>query len=111
MLKRRIRRRCISLSIKNEVAKRCKATCQDCGDIGTHHPDSGHVLSSQIAYRNPYDGTGIYRIPMEYDHIIPLSIGGETSCENLQLLCRKCNRSKGNKYGAETDAVKANIAI
>jgi hypothetical protein len=34
---------------------------------------------------------------LEIDHIMPLSRGGLTIRENLQTLCWKCNRSKGNK--------------
>ena len=35
---------------------------------------------------------------MEADHIIPYSKGGRTSWSNLQILCRTCNRSNGNRY-------------
>jgi 5-methylcytosine-specific restriction endonuclease McrA len=32
---------------------------------------------------------------LQYDHVIPLALGGATSVENLQLLCGDCERAKG----------------
>jgi hypothetical protein len=34
---------------------------------------------------------------IEYDHIIPVSKGGNSGEGNIQLLCRKCNRKKRTK--------------
>jgi diadenosine tetraphosphate (Ap4A) HIT family hydrolase len=39
--------------------------------------------------------------PLHVDHIKPRSRGGKTEYENLQVLCSKCNLTKGNKD--ETD--------
>jgi hypothetical protein len=33
---------------------------------------------------------------IEFDHIIPLSLGGAHSVNNIQLLCRTCNSKKSN---------------
>jgi hypothetical protein len=32
---------------------------------------------------------------LQYDHVIPVALGGATTVANLQLLCADCNREKG----------------
>lgn len=61
------------------VLDRDNWTCQICG---------AH-LSSEL--RGTYDD----RAP-EVDHIIPLSLGGTHTLDNLQCACRRCNIIKGN---------------
>jgi 5-methylcytosine-specific restriction endonuclease McrA len=55
-----------------QVLMRDGATCRICGA----RPENGATL--------------------EVDHIIPWSKGGETVLENLQVLCKHCNRTKHN---------------
>lgn len=40
---------------------------------------------------------------MEADHIKPWSKGGKTVSENCQMLCRECNRKKGNNDSSKDD--------
>lgn len=51
-------------------------------------------ILARDSYRCRSCGSNAY---LELDHIIPVSKGGATSFENLQVLCRQCNLNKGNR--------------
>ncbi|WP_374541916.1 HNH endonuclease [Flavobacterium sp.] len=46
---------------------------------------------------------------IEYDHIMPFSCGGKSEASNVQLLCRKCNRSKSNSCECKVHHKKVGI--
>ena len=77
----------------------------DAKDILRAERDAERNMSyRQKAVRNTPSNHGWYTCPkcngkfrlreMEADHILPRSHGGSDSVDNLQLLCRHCNRSK-----------------
>jgi 5-methylcytosine-specific restriction endonuclease McrA len=39
------------------------------------------------------------RFEIQYDHVIPVAMGGAATVQNLQILCAPCNRSKGASLG------------
>ena len=61
--------------LRESIKERDHYTCCNCGNSTLTEPN----------------------LLLEIDHIIPVSKGGLTEESNLQTLCWKCNRSKGNK--------------
>ena len=45
-----------------------------------------------------YGGSVNHAFALECDHIIPESVGGATTADNLQCLCGACNRAKGDRF-------------
>jgi hypothetical protein len=46
--------------------------------------DGGHCLECGATF------------DLQYDHVLPVALGGATTVENLQLLCADCNRQKSD---------------
>jgi len=65
----------INAGIRFKILKRDKYKCRLCGASPAVNP----------------------RVTLHVDHIIPRAKGGETSFDNLQTLCKKCNLGKGVK--------------
>lgn len=59
-------RKPIPTSVKKAVWKRDGGKCVNCGS----------------------------EIDIEYDHIIPVAKGGSSTIQNVQILCKRCNRKK-----------------
>ena len=60
------------------------------------------------AYEKAKDAKGNYRcaccgvtdnsrVYFQVDHIVPMNKGGKSVAGNLQILCRQCNGTKGDK--------------
>lgn len=82
-------------------------------DIRKHDPQYYQWLHDKV-FEKFTDSEGFYfsaqsgkksnnKLDFEIDHIKPLSAGGKTVLDNLQLLTVKENRQKGTKYDEESD--------
>lgn len=76
-------------------------------EIGKINPQLEKELRD-TAFEKSKDSDGAYtcaccgekgtdRIFFQVDHIRPMNKGGKTVPENLQILCRQCNGTKGDK--------------
>ncbi|MBL8217251.1 MAG: HNH endonuclease [Bryobacterales bacterium] len=63
--------RSVSVTVRREVWRRDQGRCVRCGS----------------------------KERLEYDHIIPIAMGGSNTVRNIQLLCERCNRVKGATLG------------
>ena len=64
--------RYISTALKEKIRQQAKFRC-------------GYCLRSEL----------LIGMPMEFEHLIPLALSGQTVEENLWLSCRRCNEFKG----------------
>lgn len=67
----RARRQPVARSVRQAVWERDGGRCVECGS----------------------------RFDIQYDHVIPVALGGATTVENLQILCAPCNQAKGASLG------------
>jgi 5-methylcytosine-specific restriction endonuclease McrA len=51
-------------------------------------------------YRCQHCGKVAGPAELEVDHVVPRSLDGPDEFENLQTLCRTCNRRKGARFSA-----------
>lgn len=50
-------------------------------------------------------------MPMEFEHLIPIALGGKSIEENLWLYCRRCNEFKGIQTEAVDIETNSNVPI
>jgi ATP adenylyltransferase len=66
-------------------------------ETGPVPDDLRYQVLSSADHRCALCGITAMDRPLDVDHIIPRSRGGSNDISNLQTLCSKCNRTKGNK--------------
>lgn len=93
----------ITLSVLRDVRAEVCSKISKGGHSKIERSNMTSDLREAIKKRDNYTccicGNSIYKEPnllLEVDHIIPVSKGGKTVANNLQTLCWRCNRKKGN---------------
>jgi 5-methylcytosine-specific restriction endonuclease McrA len=67
------------------------------GASGRHTKDDIAAIAKSQRWRCIYCPASIKRA-YNADHIMPLALGGSNDKTNIQLLCPRCNKSKGAKH-------------
>lgn len=105
-----MKRKTIPLDICREVIRRDRWSCQYCGkiaDIGFYNSNGVYKVAEKnhdfVSWGRIWDSghNGEY-IAFEFDHIFPVSRGGQPDINNIVLTCRRCNRSKGDRLSGKT---------
>ena len=91
----------LAKNLDKHRAKEAKRRTQKMGTACEHHTaaDVRSILASQ-GFKCAYCKKGI-RKHFHADHITPLSKGGSNAKHNIQVLCPKCNLSKGAQHPIE----------
>lgn len=79
--------------------RKCYA-CHLAKSVGEFRPHYAAKMEAQ-GFRCIYCPAALRTVAYEVDHIIPLSRGGSDSADNIQCLCRRCNRRKHDRTHAE----------
>jgi len=83
---RKLERAHMALALDREAAPRRQAISRELR-LAVFERDGGRCVECDSSF------------DLQYDHVIPVTMGGATSVENLQLLCAPCNQRKGGSLG------------
>jgi 5-methylcytosine-specific restriction endonuclease McrA len=53
----------------------------------------------------------VFNLPLEVEHVMPLSRGGETTADNLALSCRSCNLYKSDHVSAVDEVTRHEASL
>ena len=89
--------------------------CPNCGTLLNEREGRQHIpghLRHKVFQRDGYRcvecGATSKETTLEIDHIIPVSRGGTNDIDNLQTLCKECNRAKSNTFWGNPIDIKKN---
>ena len=70
--------------------------CNSCGRMASLVQIEPSTISNKIKLIVHIKTKSGRKVSMTLDHIIPKSLGGSNTLDNLQSMCKICNKEKGN---------------